>query len=263
MNSHRVIVEAACGLACTLPSGTIEDLALSILTTGEGSLRAEVARRIPHFQHRDTALAFVEKWRREAAEVGPQAVAVALQTAGMAERTYRDLQSVELVWTGPGARAPFRRTEQAILQVLDLAKKRITLVSYAVYRIPNIRDSLVRAASRGVQINVIVETPDRLECENEYSTLRALGEEVAACSAVFFWPKEGRGTDEKGKPGILHVKCAVADDSRLFLSSANLTEHAFKINMELGILVTGGRMPVQVQEHFDHLIADGVVVPAR
>jgi phosphatidylserine/phosphatidylglycerophosphate/cardiolipin synthase-like enzyme len=102
-----------------------------------------------------------------------------------------------------------------------------------------------------------VETPDKLEGENEYSTLLALGDDVAACSAVYYWPKDRRGRDEGGKLGILHVKCAVADGRWLFLSSANLTEYAFTINMELGVLVTGGSLPGQVQEHFDRLIGAG------
>jgi phosphatidylserine/phosphatidylglycerophosphate/cardiolipin synthase-like enzyme len=182
-------------------------------------------------------------------------VAAALLTAAHIEQTHQQQQSAELVWTGAGSEAhPFRRTEQAILQVLDSARQRITLVSYAVYRIPNVCQALVRAARRGVQISVIVETPDKLEGENEYSTLRALGDDVAACSAVYYWPKERRGQDDKGKLGILHVKCAVADARQLFLSSANLTEYAFTINMELGLLVTGGQLPAQVQEHFDRLI---------
>jgi len=35
-----------------------------------------------------------------------------------------------------------------------------------------------------------VETLDELGGENEYNTLRALGADVAACSAVYFWPQE-------------------------------------------------------------------------
>ena len=45
----------------------------------------------------------------------------------------------------------------------------------------------------------------------------------------------------------------------MFLSSANLTEQAFSINMELGVLVTGGKMPVEIEKHFDRLINLGVV----
>ena len=51
---------------------------------------------------------------------------------------------------------PMRQTEQALLQVIDAARKRLTLVSYAVYNIPRICEALVRAADRGVAINVII-----------------------------------------------------------------------------------------------------------
>lgn len=166
-----------------------------------------------------------------------------------------------MVWTGPGIEGhPFRRTEQAILHVLDSARQKITLVSYAVYRIPHVCEALVRAARRGVRIGVIVETPDKPEGENEYNTLRALGDDVAACSTVYYWPKQQRGQHGRGKLGILHVKCAVADGRWLFLSSANLTEYAFTINMELGVLVTGGKLPAQVQEHFDRMMGVGIFV---
>ncbi len=164
------------------------------------------------------ALAFVDRWRNEANDVDGRTVAVALQSAALSEQTHRDSQSVELVWTGPDTEAiPFRRTEQAILQVLDAAKSRITLVSFAVYRIPNVGKALVRAAKRGVRLTVIVETPDKIEGEGEYSTIKALGQEVAACSKVYFWPKENRPLGDNNKVGILHVKCAVADGEWLFL----------------------------------------------
>ena len=101
---------------------------------------------------------------------------------------------------------------------------------------------------------MIIETPDRLEGQNTYDTLKALGPAVAARSNVYLWPLDKRKKDDSGKHGILHVKCAVADGRWLFLSSANLTEYAFTINMELGLLVTGGKLPAQVQEHFDRLV---------
>ena len=207
------------------------------------------------------AAGFLDLWQSQAAggDGGSRGPGAADGDATPSRSTGKTRRSS---WSGPAPAAeahPFRRTEQAILQVLDSARQRITLVSYAVYRIPHICEALVRAARRGVQINVIVETPDKLEGENEYSTLRALGDDVAACSAVYYWPKEKRGQDDNGKLGILHVKCAVADGRWLFLSSANLTEYAFTINMELGVLVTGGKLPGQVQEHFDRMIRNGTL----
>ena len=74
--------------------------------------------------------------------------------------------------------------------------------------------------------------------------------------------QRGRENDPYWKPffdGYIPVRAwldHVSSDARwLFLSSANLTEYAFTINMELGVLVTGGKMPAQVQEHFDRLVA--------
>lgn len=258
MTPERTIVESAYALASSLPNGTAEAVAAAILSSPEATLRAEITKRVPHHQHRDLALAFLDRWRGEAKEVSAQTVGVALQTAALSHQTHRDSQSVELVWTGPDTEdAPFRRTEQAILQVLDAAKSRITLVSFAVYRIPNIGKALVRAARRGVKLTVIIETPDKIEGEGEYSTLKALGQEVAACSTVYFWPKENRPLGENNKVGILHVKCAVADGEWLFLSSANLTQQAFTINMELGVLVRGGTMPKRVETQFAKLIESG------
>jgi phosphatidylserine/phosphatidylglycerophosphate/cardiolipin synthase-like enzyme len=258
MTPERAIVESAYALACSLPSSTAESVAAAILTCSESSLRAEIIKRVPHHQHRDLALAFVDRWRTTAKDVDARTVSVALQTAALSEQTHRDSQSVELVWTGPDTEdTPFRRTEQAILQVLDTARNRITLVSFAVYRIPNISKALIRAAKRGVRLRVIVETPDQVEGEGEYSTIKALGQEVAAYSTVYYWPKENRPVGDNNKVGILHVKCAVADGEWLFLSSANLTQQAFTINMELGMLVRGGLMPKRVEQQFDRLIHTG------
>ena len=256
--AHTLIAEAATKLATEMPAANVEVLAEAI-QTGQVT-KASAVQAIPHLHYRSLAACFIDLWRNQAPAVPQESVALALRTALHAERVHRETQVVELVWTGPITEAhPFRRTEQAILQVLDSAQERITLVSYAVYRIPNICEALIRAARRGVQINVIVETPDKLEGQNEYNTLRALGDDVSACSAVYYWPKDQRGRDDNGKLGILHVKCAVADGRWLFLSSANLTEYAFTINMELGVLVTSGKMPEHVQEHFDRLMTTGIL----
>ena len=62
--------------------------------------------------------------------------------------------------------------------------------------------------------------------------------------------------DTSGKPGILHVKCVVGDGHRLFPFSAYLTRHAISLNMELGVLITGGHVPLRVERMFDRLSND-------
>jgi hypothetical protein len=62
-----------------------------------------------------------------------------------------------------------------------------------------------------------------------------------------------------GKSGLLHVKCASANGRCLFLSPANFTVQTFSINMELGVLITGGPTPVQVEAHFTGMIEGRVL----
>jgi phosphatidylserine/phosphatidylglycerophosphate/cardiolipin synthase-like enzyme len=260
---HELIAVEAGKLAAAAPFSLVTSLACAIeaCDPSDWSLaRNRILHGVSHAHYRNLAAGFLDSWRGQAVSLTPQAVALALLTAAHAEKAHREHQTVELVWTGPETGVvPFRRTEQAILQVIDSAARRVLVVSYAVYNIPRICEALVRAAGRGAAITVIVETPDRLEGQNTYDTLRALGPAVAARSSVYLWPLDNREKDGNGKHGILHVKCAVADGRWLFLSSANLTEYAFTINMELGLLVTGGKLPGQVQEHFDQLLTTGIL----
>ena len=232
-----------------------------------GSLEPAAARRailhcVPTPDFRDATAEFLHLWHTTAGGIGSEAVAIALVTAATCEQDHRHGETVEIVWTGPEpAETRFRQTEQAILEVVNSATKKLTVVSYAVYRIPRIREALVAAASRGVGIRLVVETPNRIEGQGEYDCLLALGDNVASACSVYYWPQENRAKDNNGKIGILHVKCAVADGHRMFLSSANFTEYAFTINMELGLLVTGGRLPQQVERHFERLVENGSLVP--
>lgn len=257
----NTIAKAACTLASSLPTETMLLVARLVRESKDcAAAKARITGNLPQPYYRELSLSFVESWEQSVEPVDPGAVSLCLLTASQSECGHRQNQSVELVWTGqdPGA-VPFRRTEQALLQVLDSAKQRITLVSYAVYRIPNVADALVRAARRGVRINVVVETPSLIEGQNEYDTLTSLGDPVASCSTLYYWPHKHRPTSVEGHVGLLHVKCAVSDGKILYISSANLTQYAFTINMELGVLITGGSAPVQVQTHFDQLIALGVL----
>jgi phosphatidylserine/phosphatidylglycerophosphate/cardiolipin synthase-like enzyme len=43
------------------------------------------------------------------------------------------------------------------------------------------------------------------------------------------------------------------------VSSANLTEDALLLNMELGLLIEGGKLPPQVENHFAELRSAGIL----
>lgn len=263
MSGYQLIAQEAGRLAKLLPSSVAEGIAARLEGDNDldwGTLRCRAVQAVPSPHHRSAVVAFLDRWRSEAGAIPPQAVAAALHTAVFAEKERREGQSVELVWTGPNVGVvPLRRTEQAVLQIIDSARVRLLVVSYAVYAIPHIQEAVGRAARRGVAITIVVETPDRLDVANEYSTLRALGEDVASFSNIYCWPKEQRKTEDSGKLGLLHVKCVVGDGNQLFVSSANLTKYAFTLNMELGALITGGDPPRQIEAIFDSLIQRGIL----
>lgn len=221
----------------------------------------QITQSIPQPNVRKQVSQLFEMWQKENPTLSAQSVALALLAAAQAAEQCRRDQSTSLVWTGPASHGPaLRRTDQALLQVINAAQHRLLVVSFAVYKIANIRKALVKAAERGVNINICVEAPEPSEGKMTYDTIKALGKQVAKNATVYIWPKDKRRQTDDGKYGSLHVKCAVADEELLFISSANLTEYALKLNMELGVLIKGGPLPDDVVSHFSRLIEDGILV---
>jgi phosphatidylserine/phosphatidylglycerophosphate/cardiolipin synthase-like enzyme len=256
---RQAVAEQARRLAVELPPAMAELLAEAVEQCG-GADAGAVLAAVPQPHYRALASDFLAAWRSSFPGLGAQAVAAALSTAVAAEHARREGQSVELVWTGPDTHVvPLRHTEQVLLQVIDAARERLLVVSYAVYKIPRIGEALARAAGRGVALQVVVEGAHRHDGLDVYDRLRALGEGVATRACVYLWPLDCRARDEAGSQGVLHVKCAVADGRWLFLSSANLTENAFTLNMELGVLVRDEGLATQVEHHFDKLVGAGLL----
>jgi phosphatidylserine/phosphatidylglycerophosphate/cardiolipin synthase-like enzyme len=223
--------------------------------------RNQIIQSIPQPQVRLQIGQLLDLWHRESPELTAQSIALVLLAAAQAAEQRRRAETTSLVWTGPTREGPaLRRTDQALLQVINAAQQRLLVVSFAVYKIANIRQALVKAAERGVHIKICVEAPEPSEGKMTYDTIKALGQQVARNATVYIWPKEKRPQDVDGKCGSLHVKCAVADEQLLFISSANLTEYALTLNMELGVLIQGGPLPGNVAAHFNRLIEDGVLV---
>lgn len=260
----EVLVERIRLMARELPAAvartvvnTLARLNVAPAPADEAAILAKISP--PHFRH-SAALLF-SVWRNTAPAVKPAAIALALEVAVATEESWKLQQSLELVWTGPDTQViPVRQTEQVLLEAIDATTRRLTVVSYAVYQIPRVCAAMCRAISRKVDVSVILEAPDP-DISGSYNNLLSIGPAVRGGARFYNWPSGSRPRDSKGKPGILHVKCLVSDSRRLFLSSANMTEHAFTRNMELGLLITGTDLPGQVERHFDHLIVSQVLSP--
>jgi phosphatidylserine/phosphatidylglycerophosphate/cardiolipin synthase-like enzyme len=223
-----------------------------------GASRAEIEAAIPAPGYAETAGALLDAWKRYG---GPpdEALALAIECAAAGGDA---AERVSLVWTGPttAAVAP-RRTDQALLQVINTAQSRVIVVSFAVYRVPDVASALVRAAERGARVDLILESEAKSGGKVGFEMRNQLGSQVAQSCRLYTWAAERRPQTPAGTAGSLHAKCAVADGRLLLVSSANLTEYAQWFNIELGLLVEGGEAPVRAERHWDALMKVGELQP--
>jgi phosphatidylserine/phosphatidylglycerophosphate/cardiolipin synthase-like enzyme len=251
--------------AATTPAETTILLVdeLCKLTRRDGNeIRAQLIAlaATPALRHRIANL--IVAWQTHAPEMDGAAIALALLTAHETTLTQRSAQSIDLVWTGPDSRViPLRRTDQALLQIIHETKTKLLIVSFAVYKIPTIVTAIVQAIQRGVSVSICVESSEASGGKIAYDTWRAFGEEVRLLARFYIWSASQRQSSTEGKQGSLHAKVAVADESAMLISSANLTEYALNLNMEMGVLIRHGELPLLVEKHFESLIAQKVFEP--
>ena len=164
-------------------------------------------------------------------------------------------KATELVWTGPTT--PYvsaRRTEQALLQVINAAEQRLFITSFVAYDVSSIVKALNAASERGVFISMLLE----LSHDHGGSiTFDAIGKmkKLVPGARLYAWR-------EKAEPfldGRVHAKVAVADGRMCFITSANLTGHAMERNMEAGVLFYEGNIPVLLDNHLTSLITTKVI----
>jgi len=192
--------------------------------------------------------------------VSPAELARLIQVAGHADDVRRGEQTVEVVWSGPkNAQTTLRRSEQALLETIKASKSEVWVVSYVAYKIPDVRKALVDAVGRGVSVMLLLETVESSGGRLSFDGLESLNAVRAAGGRVYEWPLELRSLGGSGNPGLLHAKACVVDRQRLLISSANLTENAFDLNMELGLLVSGGPQPARVADQLEWMKREGVI----
>jgi cardiolipin synthase A/B len=186
-------------------------------------------------------------------------VAKLLCGAAHAIEAERRRQRVELVWSGPQTvSSTLRSTGPALLELIRGAQESVYLVTFAAYRVPEVADALADATRRGVRVVFVLESDAANGGKVDFDPLPHLAGEAADAVEAYEWPVLERARDPRGRHGTLHAKFAVADRFRLLVSSANLTEFAFNLNIELGVMLTGGPAPAEAAGHVDRMIRLGV-----
>lgn len=240
-------------LVANTPPDHIRQLARQIKSLSEPASAWEMSGRAltPGSRQRVTSLA--DAWKSSG--VPSVELAGMLLGASHAYHKAKDEDVAELVWTGPSSElVATRKTEQALLQVIQGAERKLFLTSFVVYSLTSIMEALTAAAERGVAVSMLLESSDQ---HGGSVSIDGIGKmrKVLPTVQVYFWgdrPEEFSG-------GSVHAKVAVADERQCFISSANLTGHAMEKNMEAGVLITGGSLPRNLHKHLEALDATRVI----
>lgn len=192
-------------------------------------------------------------------EVGSDELASMLLAASHVYTKAASEQSTELVWTGPTT--PFvsaRRTEQALLQVINSAEQSLFITSFVAYDVSTIVKALNAANERGVNITMLLESSQNHGGSINIDVIGKMRGLVPGAQLYAWRDKTGDFAD-----GRVHAKVAVADGRMCFITSANLTGHAMEKNMEAGILISGGNIPLTFHDHLNALIETKIIMETQ
>lgn len=190
-------------------------------------------------------------------EVGSDELALMLLAASHVYIKAASEQSTELVWTGPTT--PFvsaRRTEQALLQVINSAEQSLFITSFVAYNVLSIVNAMNSAVERGVSISMLLESS---QDHGGSINIDVIGKMRGLVPSAQFYTWRNKTVDFYA--GRVHAKIAIADNDMCFITSANLTGYAMEKNMEAGVLISGGNIPKLLEGHLRYLVNTKIVSP--
>lgn len=195
-----------------------------------------------------------QSWKQNK-QLSSSEIASALMSASLTAELASSRGSVEMVWTGPSSNlVPIRHTEQVLKEVIESAKTKLFVVSFVAYDVPSIHAALNKAIERNVSVDILVESSQSTHSKIQVDSVPKMKSSVPKAN-IHIW-------DQSQSPqkmiGVVHAKCAVADDYIAFITSANLTTAAMEKNVELGVLIKGGDLPARLDQHLRSLIVSDI-----
>lgn len=158
------------------------------------------------------------------------------------QRLLRVADSVGLVWTGPVQfTIPARTTLATTKEMVSNAKNSVTVVGYRVtYGARPVFEELAKKHRDGIVVRVILDS-----AAEQFGVLSRL------------WPKGQEFPElyENRTEGSLHAKLTLVDGHDMLITSANLTHHGLRSNIEIGARIQG-RVAGQVESLINKLIRD-------
>lgn len=249
------LLKAISALVSIVSSDRVAALAARISNL-DASKGGSLSANVQSAQASGSLKMLIEAWK--VSTIDGRTLAAMLLAASDAYRLAESNQQVELVWTGPTTElVPARRTEQALIQVIDAARQRLFITSYVAYDIESVARALRSAAEQDVRIDFLVEMSSAQGGKVSTDPIANL-RKIVPNASFYVWKNKAAAFVN----GSVHAKVAVADRALCFITSANLTGYAMDQNMEAGVLISGKQLPDQLHRHLEALVVTGVIAPA-
>jgi phosphatidylserine/phosphatidylglycerophosphate/cardiolipin synthase-like enzyme len=173
-----------------------------------------------------------------------------LRTA-IAERRYRPVPRVDLVWTGPEALVSTARdTLVVVRELFENAQKSVLIGGYAFDHGKDIFPRSKATAERGVETTIFLNEVEGFVAKNW-----PFGEPLPS---IYCDPR----TAEKESRFSLHAKCIVVDEAKALVTSANFTDRGQTRNIEIGVLIDDPATASRLVHQWRGLIESGLVTRA-
>ena len=179
---------------------------------------------------------------------------------------------VSLVITGPEAPGTtIRDTSVVVGELFRTATTSIVVVGYSVYQGQQIFAELGKRLDEvpKLQASMYLNLPPVQDTDEESIVTRRFGNDFLKNH----WPEGCRVPDiyfdprsiaaDRSQRASLHAKCVIVDEQDVFISSANFTERAQSMNIEVGVRFTSPTLARQLETHFKSLVNIGALKPLK
>lgn len=249
------LLDAVAAVVCLVSPEKVQAIASRIRRTDASKAAGALSGVVSTPVAAEVVDQLIDAWR--STSVSAEELASMLLAAGHVFTKATNQQSTELVWTGPTTPlVSARRTEQALLQVINAAEQTLFITSFVAYDVSTIVKALNAAAARGVEISMLLELAQDHGGSISFDAIGKMSALVPAAK-LFAWLYKA----DPFPDGRVHAKVAVADGRICFITSANLTGHAMEKNMEAGVLISGGHIPRLLYEHLRSLVDTKLISP--
>lgn len=164
----------------------------------------------------------------------------------------KKIERADLVLTAPDSfRVKALRTKETLKKMTEDTEKSLTITGYSISDyFADMLDVIIRKSQQGVYVRLYV---------NDMEKQKVVLKKLMAYKSRFLQVYEYQKRDDD-KMAALHAKLVVSDSKKSLVSSANLSYHGMRGNVEMGFLIESSDKAKQIEEVMKEMVRMKVFV---